>query len=161
MSRGLTAKRSMDLFNRYAPNLIQVLYMDNVVWLVFFYLFERKVYARKPARSAYDICRSLNVILQSNPPLMGGSMRLSDKRVSVALETLVAKGFVIRRETKGRKGRKSTGRPPKCVYELKSMANIVAMVKKEFQDKEERALHILNALQDAEEAAGSEMEEVK
>jgi len=151
----------MDLFNRYAPNLIQVLYMDNVVWLVFFYLFERKVYARKPARSAYDICRSLNVILQSNPPLMGGSMRLSDKSVSVALETLVAKGFAIRMETKGMKRRKSTGRPPKCLYELESMANIVAMVKKEFQDKEERALHILNALQDAEEAAGSEMEEMK
>jgi len=133
----------------------------NVVWLVFFYLFERKVYAGKPAHSAYDVCRSLNVILQSSPPLMGGSMRLSDKSVSVALQTLVAKGFITKRETKGMKRGKSTGRPPKCVYELESMANIVARVKKEFQNKEERALHILYALQDAEEAAGSEMEEVK
>ena len=162
VSRRLTAKRSMELFNRYANTLMQILYMDNVVWLVFFYLFERKVYARKPAHSAYGICKSLNVILQSNPPILGGPMRLSDKSVSEALETLAARVFVIKREVKGRKrGAKRTGRPPKYVYEVESMANIVARVKEEFQDKEERAFHILNALQDAEEAAGSEMEELE
>ena len=162
MSRRLTAKRSMELFNRYANTLMQILYMNNVVWLAFFYLFERKVYAKKPAQSAYSICKSLNVILQSNPPLMSGPRRLSDKSVSEALETLAARGFVVKREVKGRKrGAKPTGRPPKCVYELESMANIVARVKEEFQDKEERAFHILYALQDAEEAAGSEMEDVE
>ena len=160
MSRRLMYKKCMELFNRYASTLMQTLHMNDVVWLVFFYLFERKVYAKKPAHSAYDVCRSLNAILQASPPL-SGPRHLSDKSVNEALETLAIKGLVLKTEAKDRKkGSKLMGRPPKYVYEAESIANIVARVKKEFQDKMERALHTLEPLQDAEEAAVSEMEEV-
>jgi len=163
VSRRLTDKKCMELFNRYANTLMQTLHRKDVFWLVFFYLFDRKVYARKPAPSAYKICKSLNNILQSSPPLLSGPTRLSDKGVSEALEALAIRGFVIKREVKGRKTgvRRSTGRPPKYVYEVESVTTIAAGVKREFQNKMERALHILYALQDAEEAAGSEMEEVE
>jgi hypothetical protein len=149
----LKDKKCIELFNRYASSLKQALYMNDVVWLVFFYLFEAKVYAKTPTHSAYEICKSLNAIHQANPPLHG-PRHLTDKSVNEALEWLAMRDFVVKKEAKNnRKRHKPSGRPPKYFYEIESVATVIAKVKEQFQKRMEQAIDVLQPLQDMEEAA--------
>lgn len=153
-------KKSIDFFIRYSGALKHSLMDDDSVWRVFFYLFEQKICFDKPAHCAYDICKSLNVVLKADPPLCGPK-RLTEKCVSEALETLFSMKFVIKTKTSEHGGKKikASGRPPKFLYESESIAVIIPLIKEKFQCKMQQAIDVFQPLQDMEEIAANKIEE--
>jgi hypothetical protein len=155
----LKNKKSVELFNYYAGPLKQSLFLDDTTWLVFFYLYAEKFFSKMPTHSAYDICKSLNAIQKSDAPIYGPK-HFTEKRVCEALTTLSMWGFVLEKEFHNKKKVKSSGRPPKHVYEIESMAKIIEKVKEHAQKKMQQAIDVFQPLQHVEEAAVNKNEEI-
>lgn len=148
-----------ELFRKFGSPLMEMLGFKDVHCLVFFYLFAGKAYAKDPYRSAYDVCKALNAQVTSFPLYERKSVSARD--VSEALDRLVALGWVARKSLNSedvriyRRRFKRAGRPPICVYRVKSVPEIMEKIKSKIREKERRLMEVLGPLSVIEEAAES------
>jgi len=147
--------RVTQLFRKFGSRLMEVLQFKDVHCFVFLYLFERKVFAKDPKHSAYDIYKALNSQIPSFPLYKRKS--ISQRSVSEALDRLVGLGFVnrefVKESEKFHKKLKKPGRPPVCLYEAKSIQEVIEKIKWEIREKERRCMEVLDSLSVIEEAA--------
>ena len=150
--------RVRELFRKFGSTLMEILPFKDVHCLIFFYLFAGKVYAGNPWHCAYSIFRALKE--QYAPfPLYRREKAISARDISEALDRLTALGFVCRESVKSENVRrfrerfKRAGRPPTCVYGVKSIPEIMERIMNEIEDKKRRLLEVLGPLSDIEEAA--------
>jgi len=120
---------------------------------VFLYFFEKKIQGENPQYSSYETYIGLRRERQSSLPLYAKSEKISEKKISMCLEDLVSVGFVERVSARLQRA-KRTGRLPKCLYQLKSMADIKAAIRSKLRDKEDSISEALDRMSEVEEAAG-------
>lgn len=131
---------------------IQIDGQNSIDCLVFLFLFYKKVYKKDPLYSGYQIAKAIKVIASSG--LLGIPQRVSDKQVYESLDKLVIMNYIVRKKAIKVRKRKRVGRPPTCLYEVRSISAIMEKVKRDLKEKERRAMRTLESLGAIEEAVG-------
>jgi len=155
-NREIAIPNLAELMGKFGNELMEIVDFTDVDCLIFFYLFERKIQG-EPKRSAYEIYKAVNACVTSFR-LFGRSRGFSQGKVSISLEKLIGYGYVKReyvnkRVMKKFKRSKKPGRPPVCLYELRSCSEIVEKIKGAIINKLDRCIKVFNSLTDIEETA--------
>jgi len=134
---------------------MQITGLKNIDWLIFFFLFGKKVSNRDPRHSVHAICTSINSALGSSMTLLLPTEAITDGSASASLDKLVHAGLVKRIKVTKRRRAVSTegGRPPSHVYEACSIGEIVDRILREIDEKKRKLLMILTGLRQLEEEA--------
>jgi hypothetical protein len=157
-SKGRMRKQVAALYSTHSNALMEVLEFDNIDCWIFLYLFYKKVYEKAPFHSGYQICKAVKAIVASYR-FLRKPQRVSDKQIYESLDKLVRLRYLERRETmKVRKKSKRPGRPPICLYEVRSIAAIREKIKEDIREKEKRIMEALESLGTIEEAVGGSAE---
>lgn len=122
-----------------------------------------KVYEKRPTHSRYEICKAINAIIISSG-LLNKPQQISEKKVYKSIDKLARLGYLSKKEIKDldklkeyhkKPKKRKPGRPPACLYEIKSISTIIEKVRSDIREKEARIMEVLNSLNEIEEAVGT------